>query len=439
MNAFILIFSLTLIPTTSLASPLTFRDTWKLALEQSSEIAALRHQATASRLSLSRAKTHWLPQLGLRAQAITTNDPGANLFGALSQRSITALDFTPSTLNRPGFNQFQTATLGLDLPLFEGGAGVETVSAQTAELESRELAVRQKARALFGEVLTLYGSLVADQASRVRLLSLREQVRKILSRYSIGVESNPVGYSGMLGLRGLENRIEAELIGMETSIRSDQITLAAKTSLSPEALSPAEKEIKEILDALPAALQKPLMQTHQSLDEEAARKREEALLASENAEKSRFLPRIGLFGNETLVHGSRDTGFATTAGLYLSWSLFTPENKNRVAEQEALRNAAEKQREFAAVESQSGRDQLNQSESALERASAILSGSDRILDEQVRVASRLFQSGSISALQLSEVYNRRADLILEIRRTHRNRIAIHGKKALYLQEIEELP
>ncbi len=91
------------------------------------------------------------------------------------------------------------------------------------------------------------------------------------------------------------------------------------------------------------------------------------------------------------------------------------------------------------MESQSGRDQLNQSESALERASVILSGSDRILDEQVRVASRLFQSGSIPALQLSEVYNRRADLILEIRKIHRNRIAIQGKKALYLYEIEELP
>lgn len=46
----------------------------------------------------------------------------------------------------------------------------------------------------------------------------------------------------------------------------------------------------------------------------------------------------------------------------------------------------------------------------------LLLESEQLLSEQARVAFRLFQSGSIQALQLAEVLNRRVDLVLSLKR-----------------------
>ena len=161
------------------------------------------------------------------------------------------------------------------------------------------------------------------------------------------------------------------------------------------------------------------------------------MLAAKNGERSRYLPKIGLFGNESLTHGSRDTGYEATAGVYLAWSIFSPDNYNRMSEQEERKEASARERQQVTSDDRIVRRTLNENEIALEKTLKVLSESDQILGEQVEVASRLFQSGSISALQLAEVYNRRADLILNLREVEKNWIAVKGKKAILVQANED--
>ena len=432
-----LILSVLLSQSQVFAGTLTFKETWDEAVHQSPEIAAQQHESRASELSLRRAKLHWLPELGLKATAYSTNDPAANFFGILSQRSAQSQDFSPAALNSPGYNSFENVTLGLDLPLFEGGRKAEVVNALSAESDASSLLLELKKRELFSEVLGHYGNLVTEQNTKTKLKTLKNQVLKIISHYSLGSKSNPVGYSGILGLKGLNNRIDAEMISVETSEKTHLISLSEKTGLTLDQIKPSEKELKEVVRSSSQSLDSPLAIEGHSIMESLAQKKEDAMLAAKNGERSRYLPKIGLFGNESLTHGSRDTGYEATAGVYLAWSIFSPDNYNRMSEQEERKEASARERQQVTSDDRIVRRTLNENEIALEKTLKVLSESDQILGEQVEVASRLFQSGSISALQLAEVYNRRADLILNLREVEKNWIAVKGKKAILVQANED--
>jgi outer membrane protein TolC len=407
------------------SAPLQFQTVWQHILKDSPEIAEQTHLQLASQLSLDRAKLHWAPSLGLQASAYSSNDPGTNFFGLLSQRSVAAPDFSPSTLNSPGYQTFQSVGLHLDMPLYEGGRRTETARAISAQTEAESIQLKFKKISAFAQTLEHYGNWVADLTTQKRLIELKDQVSKILSRYSIGSQSNPVGYSGILGLKGLQNRIDAELISIQTGQKTHQIALAVKSNLNLNDLLPSESSVQSLITKNAATIS-----TGPSLTEELALKREESFQSAKNAEKSKFLPKIGLFGNESMLHGKRDTGYAFTGGVYLSWSLFNPDHYNHFLEKSEIAKAATQQRYSAEQTAKISRDTLNEHESSIHKTIQILSNSDQLLAEQVKVASRLFQSGSISALQLSEVYNRRADLILNLRQTEKQWIEIHTQKII---------
>ncbi len=50
--------------------------------------------------------------------------------------------------------------------------------------------------------------------------------------------------------------------------------------------------------------------------------------------------------------------------------------------------------------------------------------------EQIKTTSRLFQSGTVSALQFAEVLNRRLDLILNLKDTENQLIELRGNRAI---------
>jgi hypothetical protein len=171
--------------------------------------------------------------------------------------------------------------------------------------------------------------------------------------------------------------------------------------------------------------------------EELAFKKVQALQAQKTAEQSRYLPRIGLFGQQSLTHGDRSTGISTSAGITLAWSLFSPEHYNQASEKNALAQAASRDQESAKQAGLISQQSLKTAEEAITQTLKLLSESDQLLLEQVKVASRLFQSGSLSALQLSEVYNRRADLILSIRQAEQKWIELKGQKILTLSSSDD--
>jgi hypothetical protein len=61
---------------------------------------------------------------------------------------------------------------------------------------------------------------------------------------------------------------------------------------------------------------------------------------------------------------------------------------------------------------------------AILESEKILLSSTELMNEQVSTATKLFQSGAINALQLVEVLNRRADLILDLKKLNDSHIAV---------------
>ena len=152
--------------------------------------------------------------------------------------------------------------------------------------------------------------------------------------------------------------------------------------------------------------------------------------ALRDGEKARFLPMVGLFAQGDVVKGERDMGRSYAAGLYLKWSLFDAMNFGAVKQAQASADAlwstmyAEKER----VEGERHSD--HELDVATNKALVSLEESQVFLEEQAGIARQLFQSGSINALQLAEVFARRADLIENMTKLQRQWLEVRGRRVL---------
>lgn len=131
-----------------------FNELWKRIEENSSARKSKYLEWKAGEIAKDRSDKHWLPRVYADLRTFQTNDPTLNFMGKLSQRSATDADFSTAstrtrpgnfldsnnqpyttlnadtmnlfakdTLNYPGSHQYSRGTLGMDLPLYEGGSG----------------------------------------------------------------------------------------------------------------------------------------------------------------------------------------------------------------------------------------------------------------------------------------------------------------------------
>lgn len=387
------------------ASGASLESVWSEIQRGSKAVEASRLELEAAEAGHSRASRHWLPRVYLNARGYQTNDPGASFFGLLSQRSVTAADFNPTSLNHPESRFFAGGALGIDLPLYEGGMRTAAKSFQTHQVAAKSSELAGTKNAQYLEVAKAYSALLTYSRQRKGLEHLSASVNRVLARYKIGVRSNPVGYSGLLGLKTLKNRIDASLAANTAGENAARLALREmgyrKEKWEPQTLG-ATAFAAKYLDAAKG----------ESTSLSALRG--QALSAKEGAkmEGARYLPRVGLFAEESLFHGKRSTETGWAAGLYLQWNLFNP-NESGLAHEARLRAAAAESGSIALEERE--RAEVAGLEQALEatRAGLKLSEtSEALLEEQTQVAESLFRTGSIPALQLVEALSRRLDLIL---------------------------
>jgi outer membrane protein TolC len=393
------------------AAPISFEDLWVKVRTRSPELGAQVSRVDAAEQASTRADLHWAPRLFVDGRVFSTNDPGMNLFSNLGQRAIQASDFLPALLNQPGTHAFFTALVGLDVPIFEGGMRVAASRAERKLLEAERVDLIGTEGAVFSDSARDYARFISIQSSSARLQEIQQMLLRVLERYSVGVSSNPVGYSGLLGLKGLKNRVEAALLQFSTERNSVRSSFAHRAALEESDWMPAPQTLEAFLAKhLPRPSGKQI-----STREKSAMLRSEALSDWVSGERARFLPKIGLFGSENLTVGSRAQATSTTVGLYLRWSLFDPENWGRVAEQASREQSSRRMAEAAALEQRVGEESLLSNDQTFEDNRKLLLDSERLLSEQSRVAFRLFQSGAIQALQLAEVLNRRVDLVMNLK------------------------
>ncbi len=396
-------------PAAGPGAALPFPDLWKDIERHSPAQRSAELQVRTAQAAETRVSRYRLPQVYAESRLYNTNDPALTFMSRLGQRQVEAEDMTTSSLNEPGVNSFGRATVGVTLPMYEGGLGAaETASARDliAAQESQLAGTRNQQ---FAGAFADYGSMLAYRDASTRLGGLSAQVDETLQRYEVGSTTNPVGYSGLLGLKTLANRIKIFSNDLSTQ------ELAAKSALSTQAdLDPAQWKPDTLsVDAFterhaPAAPGGGPTESYQANSLKA-------LASSANhhieAERSALRPKAGLFVESNVATGVRGTGSSYVAGAYLSWNLFSPKSYG-AAEEARLKSYALQEQANAVVQ----QDRIATEESvralaALRETVALLKANDTLLDEQVRTSKRLFASGTIGALQLAETYSRRLDAI----------------------------
>jgi outer membrane protein TolC len=107
------------------------------------------------------------------------------------------------------------------------------------------------------------------------------------------------------------------------------------------------------------------------------------------AEKARILPKVGVYGESYAYRGERSVATSFNAGFYIQMNLYSPGDLDSI--------------ELAKINSKAMQELSKNLELIQENA--------KLMEEQLTVSQQLFSSGAINAIQLSEVFSRRADII----------------------------
>jgi outer membrane protein TolC len=406
MKKFFILY-LILMSSVAWSQTMTFQSLWAEIRKNSTALESSHYQTESAKASQSKAARHWLPRLYVDAKSFQTNDPGSSFFGLLQQRSVLASDFNPDSINHPETKTYTRAALGIDLPLFEGGFKSALSNVMDSALHAQKYSEQQNEVELYSQVANLFATIAITEKQQNKFLNLKSTIEKLLKNYQLGQRSNAVGYSGLLGMKSLLNRITGLMSQNQAQINSyyktiEQLGLSQK-NWKPnfsDGLSFSEK----YLTASPSGLSYKTLAL------------KENVLASENTvnmQQARFLPKVGAFAESSLFNSDRDTANAYMAGLYLQWNLFDPADFGSKNEFRLKSIATQKYSESMEKQEIAEKNGLTESLNSYKENLKLINDSDKILEEQTKMSESLFRNGSINALQFVEILNRRADLITQ--------------------------
>jgi outer membrane protein TolC len=419
------------------SSVMEFSKIWEKIKANSHSQKALSLESRAAKSSKDKASKHWYPRVYADARAFNTNDPAMNFFSTLGQRSARESDFStksvrsrpsnfidtnnnpyttpnyntlnllaPDTLNNPGANTYQRGTLGIDMPLYEGGSKSAVANAYEKQAEGKQHEIKFVSLNEYANHAAMYGTLNSLYEFQDKLTSLEKTVKGIIGRYQLGNRGNPLGYSGGLGLRSLKNRLEGMKEENKAKIAAIRDMIEVATNELPENWAVRSQTVlsfgDEYLKYQPA---------ERSYMAKAMKAYAESAENQAKAEKARILPKVGLFGEGYVYRGDRSTANAYNAGVYVQMNLYSPGDIETI-EEANLKSKAMQERALEMQKMEESKiKSLLQMEQALKRNMELVIENDKLMNEQVVVAQQLFGSGALNALQLSEVLSRKADVI----------------------------
>lgn len=393
------------------AETLSFGSAWSKINERSAAQESSRLQTESLIGSQSRASRHWLPKVYIDARTYQTNDPGTSFFGLLEQRSIKQTDFSVDSINHPDPHVYTRGALGVDLALYEGGMKSSQVDLLEHSVAAQKSVTSQIQIEQYSAVGLSYGSIAVLEQQRSRLQELSSEVTRMINGYQLGSKSNPVGYSGLLGMKSLANRLSGLIKQYEAQSRSHYAALS-EMGLKDQNWSPDDIESIAFVNRYFSDFSKQ-DEFLSSYKIESARENAKASEEMANMEKAKFLPRAGAFAETFVFNGSRDTATGYTAGLYLQWSLYDPSSYGSLREAKLKSMAAAKYSEASDQQERAERAALNETLKSFRQNIELLNDSHKLLVEQSKMTETLFRNGSINALQIVEILSRRADLIAQ--------------------------
>lgn len=393
------------------AETLSFSSAWNKVNEGSAAQEASRLQVESLTESQTRASRHWLPKVYLDAKSYQTNDPGSAFFGLLEQRSLQPSDFNPDSINHPDSHIYTRGALGIDVPLFEGGMKSSQVVMLKHSLAAQKNATSQIQIEQYSAVGLSYGSIAVLEQQKIKLQALSSEISRMIKGYQLGSKSNPVGYSGLLGMKSLANRVNGLINQYESQSRAYYAALS-EMGLKDSNWSPEKIDSNFFIERyFSYATQK--SEALASFKTESAKENVKASAEAANMEKAKFLPRVGAFAESYVFNGNRATANGYNAGIYLQWSLFDPSDYGGLKEAQLRSMSAAKYSEASEQQERAERVALNESIKSLRQNIELLNDSHKLLVEQSKMTETLFKNGSINALQIVEILSRRTDLIAQ--------------------------
>jgi outer membrane protein TolC len=444
LKAFLLVIILFLFPNLARAESLSFDELWKQVEEHSLGRKAKQFEYKASEIAKDRSERHWLPRIYTDVRAYNTNDPALNLLGKLGQRSATDADFSTAsarvrpgnfldsnnqpystlnsdtanlfakdTLNNPGSNTYSRGSLGIDLPVYEGGANKTFSKIQ----EKRSVGLKFEKEALrdreFINSAIYYRGIQSLSEYKNRLEQIAKTESRFQSGYQLANKSNPVGYSGYLALKSLKNRLDSMEKESEVQLNEFKENLSVLSGLEATMIRPVNEDIFQFVEK---HFPKTGEQDYSNFTKALSVYTEGEGLKSE-MEMAKFLPRIGVYSEANAYSGSRSTQAAYNAGFYVQMNLYNPKDIGAVDEANLQAEAMRKKLEETKLREDALYKSLVNQEAALRENYSLVKDSLKNQEEQVIYMQRLFQSGAVNAIQFAEVLNRSVDVaksLLEI-------------------------
>ncbi len=391
---------------------LKFNQIWEKVKVNSPSQKAAVSESKAAEISKNRSARHWYPTLYADAKAYTTNDPGLTFMSNMGQRSVTQNDFIPDNLNNPDAGNYQVGTLGINLPLFEGGARVEAAKAMEKLAEAKKLQSSSVTLNEFSTAASAYGQIIVLMKIREELTAMSERVDNVLSNYQGVLRSNPVEYSGILSLKSLQNRIKVHLSENESKTAALRVYLEKMSGNTlPEGWIPAKEDTLVFSDTYLKAENLTAdgsykIKAYEAIADSAANRAE--------AEKAVFMPKIGIFGETNIYNGERDTGDSYTAGFYIRMNIVSPMDYGAVKQAELESDALKYKAKEAKLNAEIELNRLYNFSGILKKNISLMRENTVLMNELVRNSQKLFTSGSIKSFQLVDVFSRRTDLIINL-------------------------
>jgi outer membrane protein TolC len=392
------------------AQEYSFSDLWEKAKTQSPN---LLKSAKESELANSQAKSltyHWSPSVYFRGGYFNTNNPGQSLFANLNQRSANPTeDFNPNSLNHPNRTYLTEATIGLALPLYEGGKFSNLNSSAQEMNEAQKLFKNGQVIKSKSELISAYAKLLNYNESELTFNKLIGLIEKQIAQYQLGSKSNPVGYSGLLGLKATLNKAQSFKNFVNTQSEQEYININTN-------IPNLEKEWK-IQNEPAIDFIKKHTHNNSTLEPSLFLKGQEhatkALTYQAESEKSQTLPSLGVFAETNNFFGERDSANSSVYGAYLKWN-WGWYNANTNKEILLKKDAEELNLKLHKNKEVQGKLSLVQAIKSLEYNLTKAQDTQKLLNEQVSISKKLFQNGAINAIQLSDLYLNIVDLNIEI-------------------------
>lgn len=384
-----------------------FNELWKNAKNNSLSAKSYKAKLNSVKIAKESLEKHWFPKLYLDSSIYQTDDPAYSFMGTLNQRSIKQSDFVADDLNNPEMKQYQKHTIGAYLPLYEGGSKHHQAKSHGHMYEATLSESKHANSQLYAEIAKLYGFYIIASDTQKELRKVDLEITKILKNYKVGTKRNPLGRSGLLGLKTLKKRVDAEKDQVEVIKNTVIIALRELTGVNT-----VNVESKSLSKFVQLNLKNKIdLNINESQKIKSLRKMSEVAASYKKAARAHYLPQVGVFAQNNFYHGDRDQASSQMIGLSVKWEFFnlTTLSKSKIAGAQAMASEA-----YAKAMAQ---QELLKNQSNLGKQLVVEKNLDRLsealvdMNEQTKINYRLFRNGIINVLQMSQVLNSKLDLI----------------------------